>query len=202
MARQISDFVQDVRARGPYTAAQNVAEDAVLRTAIDLCERGGAWQFEYAFDTQCNVPDYPIYTPENTRVVCIAQVQIGSRKFKPSIGSLMCPCGSWGVSIPNNKTVLIQPAPTAPYGEHVILTLWLAPKLEACELPDVLWQEYSDTIAMGAASRLLQMPKQDYTNQGLANRLYTMYEAGVTRAKNKRVLERTTGPLRMRGEYF
>lgn len=202
MAHLLSDFVQDTRARGPYSAAQNVAEDAVLRTAIDLCERGGVWQFKYAFATQCNVSDYPIYTPEHTRVVCLSQVQIGTRKFRPSLASLVCTCGSWGVSIPNPKTVLLEPAPTAPDGEHVELTLWLAPMLDACELPDLLWQEYSDTIAIGAASRLLQMPKQDYTNQGLANRLFTMYEAGVTRAKNKRVLERTPGPLRMRGEYF
>jgi len=202
VAQLLSEFVQDVRARGPYTAAQNVAEDAVLRTAIDLCERAGVWQYKYQFTTQYNVPDYPIYTPENSRVVCLTHVQIGSRKFKPSVASLVCSCGSWGVSVPDNKTVMIHPAPMSPDGEYVELSLWLAPLLEACVLPDVLWQEYSDTIAIGAASRLLQMPKQDYTNQGLASRMYTMYEAGVTRAKNKRVLERTQGPLMMRGSFF
>ena len=85
---------------------------------------------------------------------------------------------------------------------YVKVQMWVAPLEECCEFPDLLFQEFSDTIAYGASSRLLMQPKQEYTNQGLANRHFNLYEAGVTRAKNKRVLERTPGPLLMRGGYF
>lgn len=202
MARPLSDFVQDVLARGPYGAPQNVAEDAVRRTAIDLCERAGVWRFEFGWELQQGVPDYPIYTPEFTRVVAVEWVEFNKQKYRPTRQALVCACGGFTVSVPNPKTIMISPAPYAPCETHVAAKMWLAPMQEACVLPDVLWQEYSDVIADGAASRLLQMPKQDYTNQGLASRLYNLYQAGVTRAKNKRVLEYTTGPIMMRGEYF
>lgn len=202
MARPISDFIQDALARGPYGAPQNVAEDAVRRTAIDLCERAGVWQFDFEFQMQQGVPDYPLYVPESTRVVCVDWVKIGTQKYRASPHSLSCECGAVGVSVPNSKTVLVSPTPYVPCETYATVHMWLTPMLDACVLPDFLWQEYSDVIADGAASRMLQMPKQDYTNQGLANRLYLLYQAGVTRAKNKRVLERTTGPIRMRGGYF
>lgn len=202
MARPLSDFVQDAIARGPYGAPQNVAEDAVRRTAIDLCERAGVWQFEFGWMLQQGVPDYPILTPEFTRVVMVEWVRIDTTTYRPQRSALVCQCGGFNISVPNPKTILVSPAPYVPCDTHAAAKLWLAPMLEACVLPEVLWQEYSDVIADGAASRMLQMPKQDFTNQGLASRLYNLYQAGVTRAKNKRVLERTAGPLLMRGGYF
>ena len=202
MARLISDFVPDALAKGPYTAPSNIAEDAVRRTAIDLCERGGIWQHEFEVMLQVGVPDYPIFTPDLTRVVCVDWVLLNQQKYRTQRASLVCQCGNFGISIPNNKTILFTPTPYPACNEVATINLWLAPLQECCDLPDKLWQEYSDTIANGAAARMLQMPKQDYTNQGLAMKLDRMYEAGVTRAKNKRVFERTTGPLLMRGSYF
>lgn len=202
MVRPLNDFVKKALAKGPYTAGQAVAEEAIRQTAIDLCERAGVWQFEAEFTLQIGVPDYPIDVPADTRLVCISQVEIDKRKYTPTQASLVCACGGWHISVPDNQTLWISPTPYPACETWVKATFWLAPLDEACELPELLFQEYSDTIANGAASRLLQQPKQDYTNQGLANRYFNLYEGGVTRAKNKRVLERTTGPLLMRGGYF
>jgi hypothetical protein len=105
--------------------------------------------------------------------------------------------------MPDNETILLLPIPYPGCNPvEVTVRLWLAPLQEACDLPDLLWQEWSDVIADGAASRLLAQPKQDYTNMGLAARLFTLFTRGVTRAKNRRVMQRTTGPLMMRGSYF
>lgn len=203
MARPLSDFVPDVLAKGPYTAPSNVAEDAVRRVAIDLCERGGVWQYETEFLLQVGVPDYPLMVPELTRVVCVDYVWMNKRKYQTSRQAAYCDCGGTRVTIPNAKTIWFHPIPyPACCDEPVRINIWLAPLQEACVLPDNLWQEYSDVIATGAAARLLQMPKQDYTNQGLAAKLDRLYEGGVTRAKNKRVLEHTAGPIMMRGSYF
>lgn len=203
MAQLLSSFVPLVLVKGAYNAPQNSAEQAVRDTAIDFCERSGVWQFEFSFYLQQGVPDYPIFTPEFTRVFAINWVQIGNnQKRRPQRESLRCTCGTFDITVPNPKTVMIAPAPYVPCETLVAMQLWLAPLQEACELPDMLYQEYSDTIAYGASSRLLMQPKQDYTNMGLAARHTTLYEAGVTRAKNKRVLERTTGPIMMRGAYF
>jgi hypothetical protein len=202
VAHLLNDFVGLARAKGAYSAPQNVAEEAVIQTVVDLCERAGVWRHTYAFTLQLGVADYPIDVPDGTRLVCVDTVRINNTTYRAQPHSLMCRCGGWGVSIPNRDTVLIQPTPYPVCDVHVELLAWLAPVLENCEIPDALWQEYSDTIANGAASRLMQLPKQDWTNQGLAGRYFNLYEAGVTRAKNKRVLELTTGPLMMRGSYF
>lgn len=202
MARHLHDFVQLARAKGPFGADQANAEEAVRQTIVDLCERAGVWKDVFEFQQQVGVPDYPIDVPVDTRLVCLSIVEIGGVTYRASPYSLMCRCGGWSVSVPDTKTVWFQPTPYPACETWVKLTCWLAPVLECCDFPDDLYQEYSDTIAYGAASRLLQQPKQEYTNQGLANRLFNFYEAGVTRAKNKRVLEHTTGPLLMRGGYF
>lgn len=202
MARPINDFVQLARVKGPFGAAQADAEFSVRQTLIDLCERAGVWTDVAQFTLQVGVPDYPIDVPADTRLVCIDTVKIGETTYRTSQSSLMCRCGGWNISVPDNKTVWIAPTPYPGCETWVELRMWLAPLLECCEFPDLLYQEYGETIAWGTASRLLQQPKQEYTNQGLANRCFNLYEAGVTRAKNKRVMERTTGPLLMRGSYF
>jgi hypothetical protein len=204
VAQFLSEFVPLARVKGAYGADQASAEQAVRDTAIDFCERTGVWQFEFEFFLQQGVSDYPIFTPEFTRVLCVDWVQIDNdRKRRAERESpLCCQCGTWNITIPNNRTVMITPAPYVPCQSVVRMRIWLVPMQEACELPNFLYQEYSDTIAYGASARLLMQPKQDYTNQGLAARHMTLYEGGVTRAKNKRVLERTTGPIMMRGSYF
>ena len=80
--------------------------------------------------------------------------------------------------------------------------MWLKPTPDTCELPDALYQEWGDTIADGAASRLFAIPKQDWSNPGLMQRYALLFQNNITRAKNKRVLNRTPGPLMMRGSYF
>ena len=203
MPRALAEFVNDARALGPYNAPQNVAENAVLRTAIDLCEQAGVWTFEYTFPQQDGVPDYPLFVPEFTRIVCMNWVKMGGQTYYPAPGNDRCQCGAFNISMPNAKTIVLRPTPW-PACELVQVTvqLWLTPTLEACELPEILWQEYSDTIANGAAARMLMMPKQDWTNQGLSQKMYGLYIVGKTQAKNKRVQQRTTGPLLMRGSYF
>lgn len=203
MARLLLEFAEDARARGPYNAPQNIAEDAVRRTAIDLCEQAGVWMFKYSFFQQDGVADYPIYIPAFSRVVCMDWVQIGSQRYQPYPNSVRCGCGNFTITMPDPKTIVISPAPWPACNiVEVTVSLWLTPMQEACELPEILWQEWSDVIANGAAARMMQMPKQDWTNIGLARQLWGQYIQGRTQAKNKRVQQRTAGPLLMRGSYF
>ena len=199
----LSKFVPDVLIRGPYTAPQNVVEDAIRRTAIDLCEQAGGWTFEYTFEQQYGVPDYPLIIPEATRVVCMNWVRIGTNTYYPGPTRNRCKGGSFDISMPNAKTLVLLPVPYPVCDlAHVTVELWLAPMQEACELPEVLWQEFSECIATGAAAKLLMMPKVEWTNQGLAQKMYGLYIAYKTQAKNKKVQQRTTGPLMMVGGYF
>lgn len=201
--RPLSDFVPDVISRGAYTAPPNLVEDAIRRTAIDLCEAAGVWTHDFTFYTQDNVADYPIDTPLNTRVVCMTRVRIGNTWYEPAPNTNLCACGPYAVSMPDPKTIILAPVPW-PGCEELSCTvkLWLAPLQEICELPDVLWEEYSDTLAWGASARMLMMPKQDYTNAGLSQKHLGLYIAGKTQAKNKYSMQRTRGPLLMRGSYF
>lgn len=203
MPRPLSDFVRDARARGPYTAPQAVIEDAVRRTAIDLCTRAGVWRYDYRFVMQTNVVDYPLLVPEGTRVIAVEWVRINGITYQPAPGAdCACQCGTMNIAVPNDRTIIVSPANTIPCDTHVFVKLWLAPKQDVCDLPDFMWEQWSDAIADGAASRLLQQPDQPYTNQGLSQKLDRRYQVWVTRAKNQRVMQRTTGPLRMTGSYF
>jgi hypothetical protein len=132
-------------ARGPYNAPQAVAEDAVRRTAIDLCERGGVWRYDYHFVMQMNVPDYPLRVPADSRVVAVEWVRINGITYQPAPGAdCACQCGTMNILVPNTKTIVISPANTIPCDTPVFTKLWLAPMQEACDLPDFMWQEWSD----------------------------------------------------------
>lgn len=202
MPRLISDFVPEVLALGPYSAPQAAAELAVSRTAIDLCTRAAVWTYNAQFSLQDQVSDYPLITPDYSRLISVRWVDVFSRRYKPGLSFLHCQCGSFFISVPNPRTLVISPPPAVYCDTPLTVQFHLAPTTDADQLPDVLWDEYIETIANGAASRLMQQPKQEYTNQGLANRLFNLYNAGVTRAKNRVTLDHTDGPLMMRGGYF
>jgi hypothetical protein len=200
--RLLSDIVGDVRIRGPYAAAQNDAENAVRRCFVELCERAPVWVYEQEFDLQYNVPDYPILPPDDTRLVAVQWVMYNGRKHLPGLSRNACACGPFMISVPDVHTVVISPPPYPACPTTVTISLWLAPLLSVCDIPNDIYEEYSDTIADGAAARLLTQPKQDYTNVGLGQRMFGLYLAGITRAKNKTTMQHTTGPIMMRGSYF
>jgi hypothetical protein len=114
----------------------------------------------------------------------------------------MCGCGGRSFVLHGLRAISVYPVPDEDDPSYATIELWLKPSQDACEVPNLLYDEWADAIANGAAARLFAIPKQDWSNAGLMQRYTQLFSIDVTRAKNKRVLGRTPGPLMMVGGYF
>lgn len=204
MAKRLDAFTPKVMAKGTTGAPPSIVEDSVREVCIDLCLRAGVWEFTSLFDLQDNVGDYPLLIPEPARLVAVKSVSYLGRTYRPLPGASWCQCGTTRVFVPNLAQIFIEPAPTVAddVDPTCSVEMTLRPESDAVIVPDLLYDDYADAIAMGAAARLFMIPNQPWTNLAVSQRLMSLYEAAVTRGKNKVVLERTTGPLFATGSYF
>ena len=204
MPRVLNEFIPlTLGLRGLTGVPPAIAEEAIRQAAIDLCDRAGVWPFSLVLQTQPRVHEYPLLIPEAANVAGIKCVTVHGRAYAPDLyGCRVCGCGESMFSLYGLRAIRIHPVPDDECPGYANIELWLKPTQDACELPDALYQEWGDAIADGAASRLFAMPKQDWSNPGLTQRYALMFQNDITRAKNKRVLNRTPGPLMMRGGYF
>jgi len=204
MPKALADFIPlTLGLRGLIGVPPALAEGAIRQSAIDLCDRAGCWPFTLVVQTQPRVHDYPLLIPEQSNPVGIKSVSVGSQSYYPDIyGARLCGCGGSAFALHGMRAIHIRPVPDEEDPAYATVELWLKPTQDACELPTVLYEEFVDAIANGAASRLFGMPKQEWSNAGLMQRFLLLFQADITRAKNKRVLGRTPGPLMMRGGYF
>jgi len=203
MPHALADFIPNTLGlRGLQGVPPSIAEGAIRQAAIDLCDRAGVWPFDLAIQTQVDVHLYPLLIPEAANVVGIKSVRTCGTSYAPSVwGIRVCGCGGRSFELRGLRSIYINPAPTDDL-DYVDVSLWLKPTPDAQEVPNLLYDEWQDVIADGAAARLFAIPKKDWSNPGLMQRYHLLFDNGVTRAKNKRVLMRSPGPLMMRGGYF
>lgn len=204
MPHHLNDFVPlTLGLRGLVGVPAAIAEEAIRQAAIDLCDRGAVWEFRFTLQTQPRVHRYPLLIPEAASVVGIKSITLCDEVYVPDIvGARMCGCGGRSFTLYGLRAIHVYPVPDEEDPAYADIEIWLKPTIDACELPNLLYEEWADAIADGAASRLFAMPKQDWSNAGLTQRYAQMFQNDITRAKNKRVLGRTAGPLMMRGGYF
>jgi hypothetical protein len=204
MPRPLSDFIPNALGmRGLIGVPPAIAEEAIRQAAIDLCDRGGVWDFKLTLQTQPRVYEYPLLIPELANTAGIKSVSINGSLHLPDLwGARRCGCGGRSFVLLGLRAISIYPVPDEDDPAYATIELWLKPAQDACEVPNLLYDEWVDSIANGAAARLFAIPKQDWSNAGLMQRYAQLFQNDVTRAKNKRVLGRTPGPLMMVGGYF
>lgn len=204
MSRPLADFIPHALGmRGLVGVPVALAEEAVRQAAIDLCDRGAVWPFMLTLQTQPRVHEYPLLIPELSNVVGIKSVTLNDGVHQPDLlGARMCGCGGRSFALRGLRAISVYPVPDEDDPAYAQIELWLKPTPDACEVPNLLYDEWVDAIANGAAARLFAIPKQEWSNAGLMQRYTLMFQNDVTRAKNKRVLGRTSGPLMMSGSYF
>lgn len=197
-----------------------IAIAAIKKATIELCEISNIWKENVTLDIQENVCDYPIDVPENVRLVSVDGIRLnscnncserGTAFFKQCCGNYYRPrrdngilfsCMGRSFSITKQNTLNISALPNEDVCFGLTLVCYCKPTQDACEMPYELFEDWSDVIASGAKAKLLMMPKQTWTNFGLATTYMKMFQIGKTRAKNKRTTQNMVGQLYMSGGYF
>lgn len=201
----IKDILADIfGARGLIGVPPEIALDAVRKTAIDFCQQTSIWEYEAGFKTQYNVRDYPIRVPDGTRLASMKWVEFNGNRLTPRTGTNQTFCGyGYSFVMQGKDTLWVSPTPVdTTCSDYVAYGAALKPSQNACEIPDFLIEDYNDALTSGAAYRLFQIPKQDWSNAALAMVNAREYSRLIARARLQKMQNFSQGGVEMTGGYF
>jgi hypothetical protein len=82
------------------------------------------------------------------------------------------------------------------------LTLILRPSAKTAQLPDVLFDEWRETLVSGALARLCATPNQPFSSPDLAGYHRALFADGITQAVARATLGNGKAPLHVRPASF
>jgi len=216
---QMQDLIPDVMgAKGLVGVPPQIALDALRKTAIDFCTQSTIWEFHDEFVVQYNVADYPVNVPEGTRLASMRWVAIngyllipnttGFRPAKTGMRSLdpnsyYASGQGYTFTMDGRDTFWIAPKPVdTSCCDRVTWCAAIKPMQDVCWLPRGLVEDWNDALTSGAAYRLFTMPKQEWSNAGLAVQNLREYNRWVARARLTKMQNLTQAGIVMSGSYF
>lgn len=217
----IHDLMADVLgAKGIVGVPPEIAVDAVRKTAIDFCTQSTIWEFRDGFPIQYNVSDYPLRIPKGSRLasmrwvavngyqlaantIGVAPVVTGLRTLDPNAYGYYGSGLGYTFTMQEREAFWITPAPLdSSCCDQVTFCAALKPTQDACELPYLLAEDYNDALTSGTAARLFAMPRQDWSNPGLAMQNSRDYQRWIARARLVKAQNFTQAPMLATGAYF
>lgn len=187
-------------------ASEMLVEQYLISAAIDFCSHSLIVQAD--LDPLTLIPgivEYDLDQPPQQKIHMLMRAYHGNREIEIVTADMAAgnPAhyGNWfyaGATVPtgtpnqlfqkNEKTVMVNRAPSDL--EPIILTLAAAlkPSRKATQLADILFDDYADALALGAASRLLMLPGQAFSSPQLA----AVYAAQYAQERAKAQLRAST----------
>lgn len=173
-----------------------VAEHAIKMAAIEFCARSRIHQYEHpTVNVLADTHTYAFVPPTETVVVEILQAWFDELRIWPKQpDALVHMYRDWKTAEaqkPNYVTQMdernfrLVPIPTVALAGGVTMDVALKPTLAATGLETRLYEEYVETIAHGAKWRLMEKPKQGWSDPQLASYHKRMFEEAVTAAYNR-----------------
>lgn len=168
----VDSFLRFVLPAAP-TAAQISAERYIVDSAIEVCVKTGIWRETLAVvENVAGQPDVTLSLPQDSQLIQITDLYFDGRHIEP-VGpdSVQNEGDSWfekTSSLPrgyfSTRPGVITLFPVPDVVADVRVSAKLAPSRDAQELPDVLLNQYAETVAKGAIYRLLMEPNQAYSD--------------------------------------
>jgi hypothetical protein len=180
----------------------------IRQAAIEFCERTRLWRFDDEFkvtDGDCE----GILAPYGAVLHEIEAVLFGGQELEPKATAwLDLHMRGWRTGdlagIPKYFT---QTEPNTirlvPFNPGTLrLNVWLKPAQDATELPDWMADQYRETIAHGALSRILLIPKQSFTNIPLGTAFGTLFQGKLNELFTKGFTGQQRAPTRSRATFL
>lgn len=218
----LHDLLADILgAKGIVGCPPEIAVDALRKTAIDFCTQSTIWEYHDQFQVQYNVADYPIEVPEGSRVASMRWVAVNgflllpnttgtrpvanTRAFNPNsfYNGYYASGQGYTFTMDGRDFFWITPVPVdSACCDQVTFCAALKPTQDACELPYILAEDWNDALSSGTAARLFALPKQEWSNAGLAVQNRMEYQRWIARARLTKAQGYTQAALVATGSYF
>jgi hypothetical protein len=199
----VSDVVSEIM-MACTDMPQEMAESLVSDTVIDFLKRTSLLKFWVPVDLQDCVEDYFLDVPECLELNYVHRI----------CPDTACACGGPGATLVRNApcafvcgarqvrfvppgTIQISPTPKADEAQAFWVEVSATPKRDSCELPDFLYERYREEISNGAMWRAVRIPNVKWHDRLSAKEYRDLYNMGVATAGTERLLNRTTGLIRL-----
>lgn len=145
---------------------------ALLRSARAMAQEGHLIRRRAVINTQHCVTRYALHSPDELEINAILGIRVSSccydgavkRSFDPPDDSCCVHADTTWFDDIEQVLHIEKPLHHATY----YVTLSVMPTLDACALPAVFYNEYIETLMLGAKSRILRIDNKPWTNLQLA----------------------------------
>lgn len=170
--------------------------------AMKFCEATRIWRSCTTFDVQGGC-DEILCTPQHAQIFEIEQAWYNSIELEPkAAGDFDRQYDDsqprW-ISQVNSNTVRLVPG--AQETGALRLNLFLKPSRDAEDFPD-FFDEFEQTLADGALSRILVLPNQPFTDPGMAGAFGASFQMELDRNFNRNLRGQQRAPMRTRARFL
>ena len=184
---QVTQYVPDV--------SEFVAIDAIKNAAIEFCTKSLYWQINLEpMAIVANQPNYVLDTPPDTKVIQIVSAYFDQNLLIPQSPDRLADIyrmGDWQnqsgspqyITQIIKPEVLLVPYPFVDQGNTLSIRVALAPTRDSQEIDSEIFEQWAETIAMGARARLYAQPKQPYYDKQAAVDATKLFRYDINRAR-------------------
>lgn len=207
--KDLDEFLPNIRMYAPGVA-DPTAYFAIRQAAIEFCERTRMWRYDDEFEIAAD-DNEGLFAPSNAVIHEIEEVWfegVKLRRVTPAkLDDLIPGWRSDDTKPTGTPSYVTQTAPNeiilVPFGTGTVkLTLFLKPAQDADEVPDFLADQYRETIAFGALSRILLIPNQSFTNAEMGAAFGQAFQSRIDGKSTKGSAGQQRAPTRTRASFF
>lgn len=182
-------------------APEPLALQAISDATIEFCEKSLILQRDHDPVTViANVVDYDLEPPTGYLVVKVMRAWLDNIKLNPAAPDFVADAGvynrlyssySAGPSTPrayvqkDPRSISLWPVADKKYANGLTMRVALKPTRAAETVEDEIYEDYVETIAAGAISRLMLSPEKPYTNEKLAIYYGGKFTQGLNVARSR-----------------
>lgn len=191
-----------------------VAIMAIRNTCIEFCEKSLILTRDHDPVTIVQgITDYDLEPPRGYLVVKVMRAWLDSRELTPAAPDFVTDAAVYNrlyssySSAPNmpqtylqkqERSITVWPVPDKKYKNGLTLRVALKPTRASTEIEDLVFEDYAETIAHGAAFRLMSSVGKPYTNLDMAAVHKSLFEQGLNVARHRALHGNTRVDLRVR----
>lgn len=181
--------------------AEPVAILAIRNACIEFCEKSLIITRDHdPITVKQNIVDYDLEPPTGYVVIKIQQAWLDNNKLTPmapdvvrdaSVYNRLFAAYQSAPSTPQaylqkeERTVSVWPLPDKQYTYGLTLRVALKPTRASTSIEDVVFEDYAETIASGALSKLMASAGKPYTNLEMAGVHKSLFQQGINVARQR-----------------
>jgi hypothetical protein len=184
-----------------YGCPEIVATQAIRDSVIEFCVRSSFIQRDHdPITAVAGISDYDLEPPNGQLVIKIQKCWFTASELSPIAPDYVATPAFYNSGIPDNapvvgapisftqkteRTFSIYPIPKDTVIGGLTLRISLKPTRASTFCEDSIYEDYAETIAHGALSKLLASPGKAYLNVGAAGMHGTAFNSGINDARQR-----------------